>query len=853
MGRDGTLYGTSIVGGDAGVGLIFSVNPIDGGQRTLFSFQNTGESGHSPAASVLLGSDGQLYGTTRAGGALGLGTVFRVGTNGSNFTVLHAFGSVTNDGLSSGAALIEMADGVLYGTSELGGAFGRGTLFRLAKSGASYTNFYHFGFTFGDGYGPVSSLLAGSDGLLYGTTPVPGAVFRVNPDGGSFTNLHGFEAPADGQELRAGVMEGADHRLYGTASKGGSSGQGTVFRLGRDGSGFQVLHHFEGAPSDGALPVAALSQGTDGLLRGTTAAGGLYGFGTVFQLAPDGTGWLVLRSFSGTSDDGRSPTSGLVEGSRGSRFGVAMAGNSSGLVTFRFGPENQPPVSGVVIGDQNAVVGSAFQLTLPPGLFNDPDPEQTLTLSVSGLPVGVGFIDATRTIAGAPVQAGEFWVSIVATDNGWAPGSSTNRFRLTVVPSSPGNHAPFVYRPISTQFATNGAGFALTIPADTIVDPDAGQWLSLSASGLPPGIQFDATNRTFFGVPMGSGIYGVTISAVDIGSPTMSTTLVFQIEVTALPAGWAFSGAWSAASMGNSGGPGGLLAGSDGVLYGPMATGGAGQRGSLFNFDPTGNTSSSLHHFAADGRLGAFPVGGLVETPEGTLVGTTFSGGTNFDGVLFRVDRSGSGFAVVHHFFSPSGDGSRPNAALLNGQDGYLYGTTSAGGNQDGGVIFRVQTDGTGYEVIFRFDWAGGARPTGRLVVGMDGDLYGITTAGGQDNLGTLFRVRRTGSAYQVRRHFSREVDRGAPTSLILGIDGVFYGTTSNRGLLGDSSGTLFRIDWDGTDHAVLHSFSGNNGEADPVGLTDTENGSLCGITRQGGARVAARSFSDPKVWRGLR
>ena len=220
------------------------------------------------------------------------------------------------DGMGS-TALIEGKDGSLYGTLETAGRKGEGVVFKLERDGSGYTVLHHFtgcrdG---GDGSNP-QGVVEGSDGALYGTTKfggIPGGtaleaagmsgmgngtVFKVNRDGNGYGLLRSFTCrDGDGSMPHAGLVEGRDGQIYGTTFDGGSGDNGvypgTVFTLSHDGSRYQVLNSFGTNAALGARPWADLMAGSDGSLYGTTGAGGAGGQGTVFKLNTDGSGYTA--------------------------------------------------------------------------------------------------------------------------------------------------------------------------------------------------------------------------------------------------------------------------------------------------------------------------------------------------------------------------------------------------------------------------------------------------------------------------------------------------------------------------------------------------------------------------------
>src|SRR5262245_56223646 len=256
----------------------------------------------NPSARVIESSDGRVYGTTAGGGAYGFGAVFRVGKDGSEYRTLHDFKDL--DGQYPLAGLLEGTDGSFYGTTGNGGVFQSGVVFKMSADGTKFITLHNFLYGVpGDGIGPIGDLLEASDGILYGTTQRGGAhdegiLFKINKDGSGFKNLHDFEfgVSSNGASPLAGVVEGPDELLYGTAERGGAYGGGIVFRMSKDGSAFLNLHDFD--TTSGASPQAPVLVGSDGALYGTTFSGGEHSFGVAFRLNRDGTGFMEVHDFA---------------------------------------------------------------------------------------------------------------------------------------------------------------------------------------------------------------------------------------------------------------------------------------------------------------------------------------------------------------------------------------------------------------------------------------------------------------------------------------------------------------------------------------------------------------------------
>jgi uncharacterized repeat protein (TIGR03803 family) len=348
----GNLYGTTGGGGTLGVGTVFKLDTT-GKETALYGFTRTGGDGALPVAGVAEDGQGNLYGTTPAGGTYGYGIVFKVDTNG-NETVLHSFTGLNYDGIQPAAGLVLDAPGNLYGTTYWGGVrtqcggSGCGTVFKVDVAG-NETVLYTFTGVYGDGAGPIASLVLDAQGNFYGTTSGGGnsgcnygfpsssgcgTVFKLDLTGKE-TVLYAFTGGDDGGGPAAGLTLDAQGNLYGTTEYGGSANSGTVFKLDTTGKE-TVLHSFTGA-GDGAAPVASLVLDAQGNLYGTTSFGGdlacaYYGqpgCGTVFKVSVTGKE-TVLHRFTGTGGDGGNPFAGLVFDTQGNLYGTTAYGGLSG-------------------------------------------------------------------------------------------------------------------------------------------------------------------------------------------------------------------------------------------------------------------------------------------------------------------------------------------------------------------------------------------------------------------------------------------------------------------------------------------------------------------------------------------
>ncbi len=312
----GNFYGTTYSAGNynpncsyPGCGVVFKVDTT-GNETPLYTFNGTPD-GQNPVAGLVTDPAANFYGTTAYGGANGFGTVFMVNAAGVE-KILQSFTGGADGGIPNGG-LVRDKDGNLYGTTFAGGSPGLGTVFKVTATGAFSTIY-----TFPDvahGSHPNAALTFDKAGDLYGTTQYGGAsnrgtVFSLAPGNGGETVLYSFSGTPDGAYPQSQLaFHGTD--LYGTTTEGGSSNNGTVFKLTSSGTE-TIIHNFGGNP-DGSYPMAGVVIDKAGNLYGTTFHGGSganLGAGTAYKIGTAGNETL-LYSFQG-SFDGQNVAGGLV-------------------------------------------------------------------------------------------------------------------------------------------------------------------------------------------------------------------------------------------------------------------------------------------------------------------------------------------------------------------------------------------------------------------------------------------------------------------------------------------------------------------------------------------------------------
>jgi uncharacterized repeat protein (TIGR03803 family) len=627
----GNLFGTTEAGGNActdtegSCGVVFQIDPT-GHETVLYSF--SGPDGELPNSALTRDSAGNLYGTTSFGGTADFGVVFKLDTAGHE-TVIYSFGGGEDGAVPTGGVLLN--SGYLYGTTECGGLGGNGcsgspgVVYKLDASGHE-TVLYSF--TGGnDGGAPYSGVVMDPEGNLYGTTtqggPVDKGVVFMLTSSGQETVLHTFAGGSDGGDPFGNLVRDGDGNLFGTTV------DGTVFKI--DPSGQEtVIHHFTGA--DGKEP-GAIFMDTAGLFGGTIS-GGAENMGVIYRIAAGQES--TLYSFPGRSD-GVNPEAGVTMDSAGNLYGTTNrfgrgygsvfkldpAGRETVLHVFAGGKDGSSPIAGVVLDSAGNIYGTTTSGGLPGyGIVYklDSSGAETILHTFAGgtdgfLPTGGVTLDSAGNLYGTTTAGGTADAGIL--------------FKLDPTGKE-------------TILHTFTGGFDGAQPKGNVTFDSAGNLYGTTSIG---GVyKFDTAGNftvlhTFAGGPAG-----------------------YDLEA-------------------------GVTLDSSGNIYGTAYAGGGtnGCCGVVFKLSPSG-ALTVLHNFT--GPDGSGPLAGVVFDTAGNLYGTTQVGGANNLGVVYKIDTSGKE-STIYSFEGPP-RGKEPYGGVIPDSSGNLYGTTYKGGKQAAGTVFKL-------------------------------------------------------------------------------------------------------------------------------------------------------------------
>ena len=631
--------------------------------------------------------------------------------------------------------------------------------------------------------GPIApengTLLKHHDGFFYGTSRSGGAygfgcLYRVNSSGEVAALVHftGAGGLARGKRPQASLIDDGTGSLWGTTSQGGAGnsgeGFGTVFKFNPVSFDFTSVVEFTGTAgfAKGRFPQTALTRDGAGQLWGTTSAGGAGGHGTIFRINPTNLVFISVLDFTGATgaNRGRNPLAPLVFDGTGAFWGTTAEGGTGG----------------------NA--GTLF----------------SVNAGTSSLTTRVDFTGTTGAFPGsrpaAALTAGESGIWWGTTSAGGANGNGTV-FRYSVGAGS-----------FSSVAAFTGTGGAVPgrIPATSLVSDASGSFYGTTNAG-------------------GSEDFG-TIYKVNSVTSAFTPLIAFTGNSGAVPGSTPHAG---------------LVPDGGGSLWGVTVGGGTARQGSLYKIAAdTGAFTPVVSLLRSLGIVpGSNPVAGLTSGPDGLLWGSTERGGVWNLGILFTINPLTGAMQRVLDFTGTTGvaKGSAPSVALVNDGAGFLWGVTTTGGAGDLGTLFKINPVTRVFTTVVEFLGNNGRNPLGRLVADGAGNFWGTTSEGGSQSRGTVFRINMASAQLTTVADFT-------------GTSGNFPGDGPSDGLTSDGAGFLWGITYEGgtTNRGTVYkinaatsqftnvlSFDGDGdfpGDGPRAALTPDANGFLWGVTEFGGA-----------------
>jgi len=327
LSNNAILYGMTFDGGDDNRGVIFSIGMDGSNFKLLHEFSGWAD-GQFPWGSLIRGNS-ILYGMTYQGGSHNAGVIFSMGTDGSNFTLLHEFAGVNHNGGAEPLGDLILKNSTLYGMTSVGGDSDKGVIFSMGTDGSNFTFLHEFAGGINDGAKPSGSFIL-SNSTLYGMTleggdSNKGVIFSMGTDGSNLTLLHEFAGGNNDGAVPYGTLILSNSTFYGMTYHGGDGDVGVIFSMGTDGSNFTLLHEFAGGNDDGSLPYDSLILSNSNLY-GMTGYGGGSNKGVIFSMGTDGSNFTLLHEFDGP-DGSRPYGSLLLENS--TLYGMTKIGGGS--------------------------------------------------------------------------------------------------------------------------------------------------------------------------------------------------------------------------------------------------------------------------------------------------------------------------------------------------------------------------------------------------------------------------------------------------------------------------------------------------------------------------------------------
>jgi uncharacterized repeat protein (TIGR03803 family) len=682
-----TFFGTTTEGNKYYVGAIYTADLNGENYQVIFE----GQAGAaSPLGKLVEVSSGVFYGMTPFSHAYnGDGVIFEFNTNTDIYSVKHTF-SYTDGSFPEGS-LIKAANGKLYGLAKDGGANEEGVIFEYDYNVGTYTKLVDLDYATTGGY-PRSSFLEASNGKFYasmseGGVNGYGTIIEFDPSTNILTKRADFNGIGNGNNAEYGLVE-RNGTLYGFTSYGGLNNSGVLFEFDISTFALSNLHDFPNGAVLIGTPIIASNDKLYGITRGSgiNAAGELfeYDFNTSSL-----TNKVQMDDFGYAGAVGT-----LLEYSGGKLLGMCQGGG---------------------VNDNGAIFEYDFI---------------TSTLSIK-----IDFEIQLNAARESFILGNDGNIYGFASSGGTSKSGSIYRYDPTMVS-------------VTELFSFN----ALDV-------------------GYYPEDLIQTTTGKLYGVNKGGGVYGSgTLFEMDPNTYEVTPLVQFKAK--------AGSGSGRGINAIDLNSPHALVEASNGKIYGRTNRGGGNGRGVIFEYDPIGLTITEKSYFTEmTGNNGSGTRGGLLEV-NGKLYGASRRAGPSGGGTIFEYDISTSSFSTIVDLGAIGI--SEPSSNLVLAPNGKLYGVSNAGGTNDRGTIYEYDIDNEIASVKINFNDVSGVAAFGGLIVADNNKLLGMTYGGGANGKGEIYEYNLTTNTYTTLASFDGIVGDYPTNDLLAASNGKFYGLGSS-------------------------------------------------------------------------
>jgi uncharacterized repeat protein (TIGR03803 family) len=579
-------------------------------------------------------------------------------------------------------------------------------------------------------------------GTSEGYLPGNGIVFHVNPDGTNFKVAKRFGANPDGSKPTGNLVKAATGEVFGMTSEGGINDAGVIFKMNPDGSGYTKILDFSISALSTSFPTGNLILASNGDLYGTLRSS----YGLIFRLHPDGSGFTFINPVA--SGPGNFPTAmGLIQASDGDLYGK-MGESGNAMTIFKIKLDGTGFTKLFQSGNFPFKIIEAFDTELLEGADG-----YLYTATGDGIikikKDGTDFQQLHQFETSEDKQ--------IFSEGKLVQLPNHDLIGFTRVSGTGESGYIYTMRP-------DGTNYSILLDFSTFRLAD----LILASSGKLYGIGYPGPYSSF-----------------------KSGLIFFQIEVD----GSAFMQLFLSTNNAEGSSAENIIETTPGIFMGITNTGGASNNGTVFKMTTAGELTK-IKDFPQEG---ADPESRLLAASDGSLYGTTVSGGIFGFGIVYKINTDGTGYTKLYDF-EDNNEGYKEfsNGGLIE-LNGSLYGNRP-------GYVFKIKPDGSAFASLHEFSLQ--EITNGNLLVADNGYLYGITATYAYDSIkpGSLYRMFPDGAEYSVLIDFGLPSDIGSQaTSLIQGRDGNLYLTTMAGGP--SAHGALFKVKPDGSEIVKLRDF----------------------------------------------